>query len=111
MLHDEASFQLVLRGEADLAGLPAFVRDAARQAAVDRGLAEGHVITLSRSLIVPFLTFSERRDLREQAWRAWVGRGEHAGEHDNRPRGARHPANCAASRPRCTAMPAMPTTR
>ena len=45
---------------------------------------DGHVITLSRSLVVPFLSFSERRDLREQAWRAWVGRGEHAGEHDNR---------------------------
>jgi peptidyl-dipeptidase Dcp len=43
------------------------------------------VITLSRSLIVPFLTFSERRDLREQAWRAWTSRGEHDGEHDNRP--------------------------
>jgi peptidyl-dipeptidase Dcp len=85
VLHDEASFQLVLEGEADLAGLPGFVRDAARQAASERGLAEGHVITLSRSLIVPFLTFSERRDLREKAWRAWVGRGEHAGEHDNRP--------------------------
>jgi peptidyl-dipeptidase Dcp len=26
----------------------------------------------------------QRRDLREQAWRAWTGRGEHAGEHDNR---------------------------
>ena len=85
VLHDEASYQLLLQGEADLAGLPGFVRDAARQAASERGLAEGHVITLSRSLIVPFLTFSERRDLREQAWRAWVGRGEHAGEHDNRP--------------------------
>jgi peptidyl-dipeptidase Dcp len=85
VLHDEASYQLLLQGEADLAGLPGFVRDAARQAASERGLADGHVITLSRSLIVPFLSFSERRDLREQAWRAWVGRGEHAGEHDNRP--------------------------
>jgi peptidyl-dipeptidase Dcp len=85
VLHDEAAFQLVLRDEADLAGLPDFVRDAARQAALERGLAEVHVITLSRSLIVPFLSFSQRRDLREQAWRAWVGRGEHAGEHDNRP--------------------------
>jgi peptidyl-dipeptidase Dcp len=85
VLHDEASFQLVLRGEADLAGLPPFVRDAARQAAIERGLPDDHVITLSRSLIVPFLTFSERRDLREQAWRAWTSRGEHAGEHDNRP--------------------------
>ena len=84
VLHDEASYQLLLQGEADLAGLPGFLRDAARQAASERGLAEGHVITLSRSLIVPFLTFSERRDLRETAWRAWVGRGEHGGEHDNR---------------------------
>ena len=43
------------------------------------------MITLSRSLIVPFLTFSERRDLREQAFKAWIRRGEHDGEHDNRP--------------------------
>ena len=85
VLHDEAGWHLVLDGEADMAGLPDFVRAAARQAATDRGLAAGAVITLSRSLIVPFLSFSERRDLREQAWRAWVGRGEHAGEHDNRP--------------------------
>jgi peptidyl-dipeptidase Dcp len=85
VLHDEASWQLVLDDEAALAGLPGFARAAARQAAADRGLAQGHVITLSRSLIVPFLTFSERRDLREQAWRAWTSRGEHDGEHDNRP--------------------------
>ena len=85
VLHDEAGYQLPLQGEADLAGLPQSLRDAARQAAIDRGQPDGHVITLSRSLIVPFLTFSERRDLREQAWRAWVTRGEHAGEHDNRP--------------------------
>ncbi|MGL6110619.1 MAG: M3 family metallopeptidase, partial [Rubrivivax sp.] len=85
VLHDEASFQLVLRDDADLAGLPPFARDAARQAAIERGLSDAHVITLSRSLVVPFLTFSERPDLREQAWRAWVERGEHAGEHDNRP--------------------------
>jgi len=84
VLHDESSYQLVLRDEAELAGLPAFVRDAAQQAAADRGVDGAWVITLSRSLIVPFLTFSQRRDLREQAWRAWVGRGEHDGEHDNR---------------------------
>jgi peptidyl-dipeptidase Dcp len=83
VLHDEASYQLVLQDEAALAGLPDFLRAAAREAAAQRGV-EGHVITLSRSLIVPFLTFSERRDLREQAWRAWVTRGEHDGPHDNR---------------------------
>ena len=89
VLHDESTWQLVLHADADqadqadLAGLPAFLRAAAQQAAVDRGFS-GHVITLSRSLLVPFLTFSERADLRQQAWRAWTSRGEHPGEHDNR---------------------------
>ena len=83
VLHDESAWQLVLEGDAALAGLPDSVRAAARQAATERGVA-GHVITLSRSLVVPFLTFSQRRDLRERAWRAWVGRGEQPGEHDNR---------------------------
>jgi peptidyl-dipeptidase Dcp len=83
VLADEAAFRLTLATEADMAGLPDFVRDAARQAAADRGLS-GAVITLSRSLIVPFLSFSERRDLREAAWRAWTTRGEHDGPTDNR---------------------------
>jgi len=83
VLHDEAAFTLALPDEAALAGLPEFVRAAARQAGAERGLAQP-VITLSRSLIVPFLSFSQRRDLREQAWRAWVGRGEQPGAQDNR---------------------------
>jgi peptidyl-dipeptidase Dcp len=73
VLADENAWQMVLT-EADLAGLPGFARDAARQAAKERGV-EGYVITLSRSSVEPFLTFSERRDLRETAWRAWVARG------------------------------------
>ncbi len=84
VLADESGFQLVLRSEADLAGLPDFARASARQAALERGVSGGAVITLSRSHIVPFLTFSERRDLREQAWRAWTSRGEHDGRSDNR---------------------------
>ncbi|MCK9684353.1 M3 family metallopeptidase [Scleromatobacter humisilvae] len=84
VLADEAGFQLELSDD-ELDGLPPFVRASARQAASDRGLAEGtHVVTLSRSLIVPFLTFSTRRELRERAWKAWVGRGENEGETDNR---------------------------
>ena len=48
VLHDESSWHLVLATEADMAGLPGFVRAAARQAADDRGLAGQAVITLSR---------------------------------------------------------------
>jgi peptidyl-dipeptidase Dcp len=83
VLADESSYQLPLAGEAELAGLPDFLRAAARGAARERG-ADGHVITLARSLVQPFLTFSTRRDLRETAWRAWTTRGETPGR-DNRP--------------------------
>jgi peptidyl-dipeptidase Dcp len=85
VLADEASWRLPLEGDRDLAGLPEDVRAAARAAAQQRGDKAGAIITLSRSLIVPFLTFSERRDLREQAFKAWIRRGENDGEHDNRP--------------------------
>jgi peptidyl-dipeptidase Dcp len=84
VLADESAFRLELRIEDELAGLPDFVRAAARQAGADRGV-DACVVTLSRSNVVPFLTFSERRDLRERAWRAWTTRGEHPGPHDNRP--------------------------
>ena len=80
VLHDEREWQLTL-AEADLDGLPEFVRAGAAQAA-ERGVA-GWVVTLSRSSIEPFLTFSDRRDLRETAYRAWVARGTHPGPHDN----------------------------
>lgn len=84
VLHDEKDWQLVL-GADDLAGLPGFLRDAAAQAAAERGLEGKWVITLSRSSVEPFLTFSARRDLRKRAYEAWIDRGRHPGEHDNRP--------------------------
>ncbi len=79
---DEKAWTLSL-GPDELAGLPAFLVDALGQAAADRGL-EGHVVTLSRSHIVPFLQFSPRRDLRERAFRAWIARGAGGGPTDNR---------------------------
>ncbi|HEU0221744.1 MAG TPA: M3 family metallopeptidase, partial [Paracoccaceae bacterium] len=82
LLADEKAWELPL-GPEDLAGLPDFVVSAAAGAARERG-HDGHVVTLSRSLIVPFLQFSPRRDLREQAFRAWGQRGESGGPTDNR---------------------------
>ncbi|UMY15581.1 M3 family metallopeptidase [Methylobacterium organophilum] len=83
LLADESSFVLPLAGEEELAGLPPFLRDAAASAAAERGGTHRHVITLSRSLIEPFLVFSTRRDLRERAYQAWIRRGESGGETDN----------------------------
>jgi peptidyl-dipeptidase Dcp len=83
VLGDEKDWSLTLTEEADLEGLPAFLRDAMAAAARERGAAGGYAVTLSRSIIEPFLTFSARRDLREQAFKAWVARGENGGERDN----------------------------
>jgi peptidyl-dipeptidase Dcp len=84
VLADERDWMLVLDGAEDLSGLPDFVVAAAARAGEDRGLPGKHVITLSRSSIEPFLTFSTRRDLREKAFEAWIRRGETGGKTDNR---------------------------
>jgi peptidyl-dipeptidase Dcp len=84
VLADEQAYTLVLETEEDLAGLPDYVRAAARAAAQERGLAHAYVITLSRSSVEPFLQFSARRDLREKAFRAWIARGDGGGPTDNK---------------------------
>lgn len=84
VLADEKSWKLVLSTEEELAGVPDFLRDAMKGAAREHGDEGAYAITLSRSIIEPFLTFSERRDLREEAFKAWVSRGANGGETDNR---------------------------
>ena len=84
VLADEKGWSMILSGEGDLAGLPDFLQDAMASAAAERGHPGHHAVTLSRSIIEPFLTFSSRRDLREKAFSAWIRRGESA-SNDNRP--------------------------
>jgi len=82
LLADERDWFMEL-SEDDLTGLPDFVVASARAAGADKG-SDGPVVTLSRSLIVPFLQFSDRRDLRAVAYRAWTARGANGGTSDNR---------------------------
>nr|WP_314089693.1 M3 family metallopeptidase [uncultured Shinella sp.] len=84
VLADEKSWALFLDEGDALDGLPDFLKDAMAAAARDRGQDGRYAVTLSRSIIEPFLASSARRDLREQAFRAWVARGENGGETDNR---------------------------
>jgi peptidyl-dipeptidase Dcp len=84
VLADERDTVIELKSDDDLAGLPDFVRSAAREAADQRGLAGRYVITLSRSSVEPFLQYSSRRDLREKAFRAWMARGDMGGPTDNK---------------------------
>jgi peptidyl-dipeptidase Dcp len=83
LLADESSWCLELDLE-DQAALPDFLIAVARQAADEKGV-EKPIITLSRSVITPFLKFSPNRELRKQAHQAWVSRGMQKEETDNRP--------------------------
>jgi peptidyl-dipeptidase Dcp len=83
VLAEENDQFLVLKNEAELAGLPSSIRDAAAAAAGTKKLTDSWVIMNTRSSIDPFLTYSTRRDLREKAWRMFVNRGDNGGERDN----------------------------
>ncbi|MBR9825269.1 MAG: M3 family metallopeptidase [Alphaproteobacteria bacterium] len=78
---DREAWTLPLSAE-DLEGLPDYVVSAAAGAAADRGL-EGHVVTLARSSVEPFLQTAPNRELREQAWRAWTTRGDNENANNN----------------------------
>lgn len=75
------AFTLHLTEEADLAGLPGFVREMAAAEAAGRG-ETGWTFTLNQPSYGPFLKFSERGDLRERIWRAYNSKCI-GGENDN----------------------------
>jgi peptidyl-dipeptidase Dcp len=83
VLADENDHYLELDSEADLVGLPRSVREAAAAAAEARGMSGKWIILNTRSAMEPFLTYADRRDLREQAWRMWTNRGDMGDEQDN----------------------------
>lgn len=76
-------WQLHITDSADLVGLPESVRDAAAAEAGSAG-KEGWLFTLHAPSYIPFMTYSERRDLRERMYRAYNSRA-YGGELDNGP--------------------------
>ena len=75
------AFSLNLTDENDLVGLPDYVKEQAADAAKDKGL-EGWLFNLTAPSYIPFMKFSERRDLREKMYRAYNTRA-FGGELDN----------------------------
>ena len=75
------AYVLNITDEADLAGLPEFVRTMAAETAAEKGL-EGWAFTLDAPSYSPFLKYSENRELRKQIWTAYNTRAI-GGEFDN----------------------------
>lgn len=82
VLQDTGDFVLFLEKE-DLEGLPEDTVHVMRAAAAEKGRADSYALTLTRAVIVPFLTFSTRRDLREKVLKAFLARGALGGKTDN----------------------------
>ncbi len=76
------AYTLHITDEADLAGLPEFVRTMGAETAAEKGL-EGWAFTLDAPSYVPFCKYSEKRDLRKDIWTAYNTRST-GGENDNR---------------------------
>ncbi len=75
------AYTLHITDEADLAGLPEFVRTMAAETAAEKGL-EGWAFTLQAPSYSPFLKYSEVRRLRQEIWTAYNTRAT-SGEFDN----------------------------
>lgn len=84
LLKENAGYKLVIENEADLAGLPQTSIDAAAEQAKADSIEGKWVFTLSKPSLIPFLQFSERRDLREQMYKAYYNRGDNNNANDNK---------------------------
>lgn len=82
LLKDENEQYVQLTSESELSGMSQSYKDAAASAAASKKV-DGWIVSNTRSSVDPFLTYSERRDLREKVWKMFVNRGDGGGATDN----------------------------
>ncbi len=84
LLKENNGYTLIIEDEADLIGLPEAVRIGAAEMAQKAGMEGKWMFNLSKPSWIPFLQFSERRDLREKLYTAYLMRGDNNNEYDNK---------------------------
>ena len=77
-------FKLIIENEEDLAGLPEDVINAASETAKEMELEGKWVFTIHKSSMIPFLQYSEKRDLREKIFKAYINKCDNNDELDNK---------------------------
>ncbi len=75
---------LVIDNKEDLIGLPDAVTQGAAELAKQNGLEAQWAFNLQRSSFTPFLQYSEKRNLREKLYKAYIARGNNNNEFDNK---------------------------
>lgn len=84
MLAETNAFQLVIDNKDDLAGLPQNLIASAAEVAKERGMDGKWVFTLHNPSVMPFLQYSDRRELRERMYKGYISRGCQGGKNDSR---------------------------
>lgn len=84
LLAETNGFQLIIENEADLAGLPESVKAAGAADAKAADLEGKWLFTTQRSSMYPFITYAEKRELREKLYKAYTNRGNNNNENDNK---------------------------
>ena len=88
VLDETNAFAMVLEKD-DLAGLPQSVISAAAEAAEEKGHTGKWVITLNKPSFIPFLQYSDKRELREKVFKAFASLGNNNDKYDNKARASR----------------------
>ena len=84
VLKENNAFEMVIEDKADLAGLPENVINTAAEAAKEHNQEGKWVFTLHKPSMIPFLQYSQKRDLREKIFNAYINRGNNNNELDNK---------------------------
>ena len=83
ILAENNNYTLMLESS-DLDGIPANVRDQAREKAEAMGKKGKYAFTLHKPSLIPFLTYSQKRELREEIYKAYLNRCNNGDEYDNK---------------------------
>jgi peptidyl-dipeptidase Dcp len=84
VLSETNAFKLVIDNEANMAGLPESSIQGAVEAAKEAEMEGKWVFTTQKPSMIPFLQYSEKRDLREKLYTAYIKRGDNDNEFDNK---------------------------
>ena len=84
VLAETNNFKLVIENEADLAGLPESVIQAAAETAKAEEMEGKWIFTTHKPSMLPFLTYAKNRELREKLHTAYIMRGDNKNEYDNK---------------------------
>ena len=83
-IRSENNNYVLMLSTGELEGLPANVREQAREKAAHLGKRDKYAFTLQKPSLIPFLTYSSKRELREEIYKAYLNRCNNGDEYDNK---------------------------